>query len=135
MLHIKLLPSVPDGGKVGRRHSEIGSQILILISMPIHAFFQKFFIKHFSHLFTKCAVGGSIKLCGEPAENPGNILFNHRHSHVSFLASGQVQSLRGRPAGARPSGFHIKNQENLSNNIHGTRRTSSCRTSDRPSVV
>lgn len=53
----------------------------------------------------------------------------------SFLAMSQVQSLRGRPAGARPSGFHIKNQENLSANIHGIHRASSCRTLDLPSVV
>lgn len=51
-----------------------------------------------------------------------------------FLAGGRVQGLRGRPAGARPSGFHIKNQGNLSANIHGTRLTSSCMASDLPSV-
>lgn len=34
-----------------------------------------------------------------------------------------------------PSGFHIKNQGNLSTNIHGIRRASSCRTSDLPLVV
>ena len=116
MLHIELLPTIPDGGEVRNRHAKIDSQVFIQITVSLHVFFNNSLSNIFIHSFLKEKYRGAVQLsCAE------NLLKTQDRIYTiigyAFLAIGRVQSLRGRPARPGPSGFHIKNQENLSANI------------------
>ena len=53
VLHIELLPAIPDGREVRDRHTEVFCKIFVQITMSNHGGFQFFFVKHFHSFLSK----------------------------------------------------------------------------------